>query len=75
MGKKSFEQLTKNIPFPITYYTLTEKEMEVNGYILNQPGKSNVNMLLSLCFPFVLSTLWLVLNITIFKEKKYLAWY
>ncbi|KFK27823.1 hypothetical protein AALP_AA8G434400 [Arabis alpina] len=29
---KSFIELTKDIPFPVTYYTLSRTEMEQNGY-------------------------------------------
>jgi len=37
-GSLSFAELTKDIPFPVTYYTLTERDLEENEYPVNKPG-------------------------------------
>lgn len=37
-GSLSFTELTKDIPFPVTYYTLTERDLEENEYPVNTPG-------------------------------------
>ncbi|CAJ1971977.1 unnamed protein product [Sphenostylis stenocarpa] len=34
----SFTELTKDIPFPVTFYTLTEQEREDHGYSHSKPG-------------------------------------
>ncbi|KAK9748865.1 hypothetical protein RND81_02G086000 [Saponaria officinalis] len=38
ISSPSFSEIMKAAPFPITYYTLTAKQLEDNGYCFDQPG-------------------------------------
>lgn len=56
MMGKSFIELTKDIPFPVTYYTLSRKEMEQNGYTFEKSGTSSIYLKINSLILFKLLT-------------------
>lgn len=55
----SFTELTKDIPFPVTHYTLSKKELVENEYPVNKPGD------------FYSATIYMLIFMTICILKKF----